>query len=67
MTAIYLVTRQRWGRWWALEVPALDIYSQARIGFFEVKSMARDAIAVTLDVPADSFDITVVRVHHPTD
>jgi hypothetical protein len=58
----YLVTKQKSGRWWALEVPELDIFSQARRGRFEVKSMSRDLIACWLDIPQDSFKIVIVKI-----
>lgn len=53
----------RSGRWWAVEIPGVNggIYTQAR-RLDQVESMARDAIALTLDVPPDSLDIRVVPV-----
>ena len=52
---------RRSGRWWAIEVPGVDgsIHTQAR-RLDEVEAMAHDAIALTLDVPPQSFDVEVV-------
>jgi predicted RNase H-like HicB family nuclease len=55
----YLVRAFRSGRWWAIDVPELPgVYSQAR-RLEQVESMAREVIALTLNVSEDSFDITV--------
>lgn len=55
----YTVRTVRNGRWCAIRVAELpSIYSQASIGH-QVESMARDAIALYLDVKPDSFDIVV--------
>jgi predicted RNase H-like HicB family nuclease len=59
MRPTYKVTAVRSGRWWAIEVPELrGVSSQAR-RLDQVKSMAREVIALMLNVPEDSFDITV--------
>jgi hypothetical protein len=42
------VTRD--GRWWMIHIPALDGLTQARFPT-EIDDMARDYIAVTLDIP----------------
>jgi predicted RNase H-like HicB family nuclease len=56
---VYNVDIERAGGWWAISVPALPgAFSQARHRD-EVDKMARDVIAVYLDVLPDSFDITV--------
>jgi predicted RNase H-like HicB family nuclease len=55
----YRVKAVRSGRWWAIEVPELDgVYSQAR-RLDQVELMAREAIALMLDVPEGSFDLTI--------
>jgi len=55
----FLVRAVRSGRWWAIDVPELPgVYSQAR-RLDQVESMAREVIALMLNVPEDSFDITV--------
>ncbi|SDS21985.1 hypothetical protein SAMN04488543_1303 [Friedmanniella luteola] len=52
----YQVNVTRDGRWWMLEVPDLDVTSQARrLG--EVEQMAREAIAVTTDAPVDGVQV----------
>lgn len=59
MKPTYAVTAVRSGRWWAIEVPDLrGVHSQAR-RLDQVESMAREAIALTLDAPEDSFDVVV--------
>ncbi len=59
---VYNVNVQRSGQWWAISVPQLrGVFSQSRRRG-DVEAMARDAIALYLDVPADSFDITVHEV-----
>ncbi len=55
----YTAQCQRVGGWWAisvLEVPR--VHTQAR-RLDQVESMARDAIALLLDVPENSFDVVV--------
>jgi hypothetical protein len=57
------------GRWWFIRIPGLGnnpdegLPTQAR-RLTEVEPMARDLIAVYLDVPEDSFDVEV-RVELP--
>lgn len=55
----YTAHAQRGEGWWAIEVPDVPgVFSQARrIG--QVEYMARDAIALMLDVEPDSFDVDV--------
>ncbi len=56
---VYSVNIERAGSWWAISVPELPgVFSQARKRD-NVEKMARDVIALYLDVPQDSFDITV--------
>jgi predicted RNase H-like HicB family nuclease len=59
MKPTYRVTAVRSGRWWAIEVPELrGVHSQAR-RLDQVESMAREVIALMLEVPEDSFDVVV--------
>jgi predicted RNase H-like HicB family nuclease len=59
MRPTYRVTAVRSGRWWAIDVPELrGVHSQAR-RLDQVESMAREVIALMLDVPEHSFDVTV--------
>lgn len=46
---IYPAKVTRDGRWWMIEVPEIDGLTQAR-RYSEVEHMARDLIAVTLDI-----------------
>jgi predicted RNase H-like HicB family nuclease len=55
----YRVSAVRSGRWWAIEVTDLPrVFSQAR-RLDQVESMARETIALMLNVPEDSFEIVV--------
>ena len=55
----YKVSAVRSGHWWAIEVPELrGVFSQAR-RLDQVESMAREVIALMLEVPQDSFDVVV--------
>jgi predicted RNase H-like HicB family nuclease len=57
--ATYKARAIRYGRWWAIEVPQVPgVHSQAR-RLDQVEAMAREAIALLLDVAADSFDLVV--------
>ena len=56
----YIATARRSGDWWAIEVPGVQgVHSQAK-RLDQVESMAREAIALMLDVPEDSFDVILV-------
>ncbi|MCK2031776.1 hypothetical protein [Microbacterium sp. KSW4-4] len=57
----YAVTAERDGKFWFIRIPELDGVTQARTDA-EISVMARDYIAVTLDVPADSFDLKITRL-----
>lgn len=46
------------GKWWMANIPALDLLTQAR-RLSAIEDAARDAIAVTLDVPNSAFDMNV--------
>jgi len=57
----YTAVARRSGRWWAIDVTELDgVFSQAR-RLDGVERMARDAIALMLEVDPASFDIDVVE------
>jgi predicted RNase H-like HicB family nuclease len=61
----YTAIAERDGSWWAISVSELPgVYSQAR-RLDRVEYMARDAISLMLEVPADSFDVEVVENHDP--
>jgi predicted RNase H-like HicB family nuclease len=61
----YVARAQRSGRWWAIDVPELrSVFSQAR-RLDQVAEMARDAISLFLEIPPDSFDVTVEPVLRP--
>jgi predicted RNase H-like HicB family nuclease len=65
MTSNYTALAERSGGWWAITVPELrGVFSQAR-RLAQVESTARDAIALFLDTPADSFDVQVREVIDP--
>ena len=50
---------QRSGDWWAISVPQLrGVHTQAR-RLQKAEAMVRDAIALFLDVPSDSFDVRI--------
>lgn len=54
----YDVTVTREGRWWMVEIPELDGLTQAR-RLDEVETMAREYIAVTLDVALSKVAVDV--------
>jgi predicted RNase H-like HicB family nuclease len=55
----YTVTCRRVDNWWAISVPELKgVHTQAR-RLDQVEDMARDAIALMLDVPISSIHIDV--------
>lgn len=59
---VYRAVAERDGSWWAIRVPDLrGVYSQAR-RLAGVEAMARDAIALVLDVAPDTFDVSVEPV-----
>jgi len=58
----YRAVAERDGSWWAIRVPELrGVYTQAR-RLADVEAMARDAIALMLDVAPNSFDVSVEPV-----
>lgn len=54
----YKATVTREDRWWMVHVPEIGGLTQAR-RLSEAKAMARSLVAVTLDIPADSFDVDI--------
>jgi predicted RNase H-like HicB family nuclease len=54
----YEVTAERDNAFWFIHIPELDGATQARTEE-EIPVMARDYIAITLGVPAESFDVDV--------
>lgn len=53
----YTAVCRRSGGWWAIEVPGVPgVFTQAR-RLDQAEAMARDALALMLDVPQDSFDV----------
>lgn len=64
----YDVTLTRDGKWWMVAIPEIEGLTQARtIG--EAHEMARDYIALALNIPTDGFDIhahaeTIGTVEH---
>jgi predicted RNase H-like HicB family nuclease len=65
MRPTYTALAERDGTWWSIRVAELrGVFSQAR-RLDRVEYMARDAIALLLAVPADSFDVIVREVLDP--
>ena len=64
MSTTYTATVAREGRWWMIAVPDVDGITQAR-RLTDVPTMARELIAVSLNIPADDVDVTIV--HQPVD
>lgn len=54
----YDVVAEQDGAFWLLRIPELDGVTQAR-NREEIETMAREYIAITLDVPADSFSLAI--------
>jgi predicted RNase H-like HicB family nuclease len=55
----YIASCQRSASWWSISVPEIKgLHSQAR-RLDQVEDMARDGIALMLDVPAESFAVEV--------
>jgi predicted RNase H-like HicB family nuclease len=60
----YRAVCDRSGSWWAISVPELrGVRTQAR-RLDQAEAMVREAIALMLDVPEDSFDV-VLAPHLP--
>lgn len=60
MTA-YRIEIAREGKWWMVAIPALDGLTQAR-RLEEAPLMAREYIAVTLDVPISEVSVVVAVI-----
>ena len=58
MTKTYAVTVTREGRWWMLSVPDIDGLTQVR-RIEDAELMARELIAVTLDIRLEDVAVTV--------
>ena len=52
----YVVNVTREGKWWMVAIPEVDGLTQAR-RLSEAETMAREFIALKLDVPLDSMEI----------
>jgi hypothetical protein len=53
----YTASITRDGHWWMIHVPEVDGLTQAR-HLADAEGMARELVAVTLDVPADTVTIS---------
>jgi hypothetical protein len=63
----YDVTVTREGKWWMIDVPAVDGLTQAR-RLAEIQDMAVSLIAITLDVPSSQVGVNIVAmIVHGTD
>ena len=60
MTA-YRVEVTREGKWWMVSVPELDGLTQAR-RLEDASAMAREYIAVTLDIPTSDVELNVAVI-----
>ena len=61
----YTALAQRGGTWWAIRVAELPgVFSQAK-RLDRVEYMARDAIALLLDIDPTSFDVVVQELLDP--
>lgn len=58
MSITYTAEVTREGRWWMVSVPEIDGLTQAR-RLSEAEGMARDLVAVTLDVPVEDVTVSV--------
>jgi predicted RNase H-like HicB family nuclease len=61
----YHVSASRDGRFWLVHIPEIDQYTQGR-NLAEVEPMARDLIALWLEIPEASFRVEV-HVELPND
>lgn len=58
MTETYDVVARRWRRGWELHIAGVSV-TQSR-SLADAEDMARDYIALDLDVPEDSFEVRIV-------
>jgi predicted RNase H-like HicB family nuclease len=61
---VYEAKARRDGNFWFVEIPELDLFTQART-IDEIEVMARDVIAISLEVPAESFGVRLSVSHEP--
>lgn len=62
----YTAVCERSGSWWAVSVPELrGVHTQAR-RLDQAETMAREAIALLLEFPEDSFTVVVEQRAKPT-
>lgn len=57
----YDITVTRDGKWWMIEVPAIDGLTQAR-RISEIEDMALSLIAVTVDEPASQIELGSMHI-----
>ena len=57
----YDITVTREGKWWMVNVPAIDGLTQAR-RLSEIKDMAVSLISITLDLPPSQVGVNVVAM-----
>ncbi|MCV0334077.1 hypothetical protein [Microbacterium sp.] len=55
---VYEAVARRDGRFWFIEIPELELFTQART-LDEIDEMAREVIAISLEIPAESFGVHV--------
>jgi DNA-directed RNA polymerase specialized sigma24 family protein len=55
---VYAAVARKDGRWWTVEVPALDVTGQAR-GLGEVEAVAQEIAGLVLDVDAADVQVEV--------
>lgn len=55
---VYEAKARRDGTLWFIEIPGLELVTQART-VKEIEEMARDVIAISLEVPPESFGVHV--------
>jgi hypothetical protein len=58
VTKTYEVVAKRWRRGWELHIPGVGV-TQSR-SLSDAEGMARDYVALALDVPEDSFEVRIV-------
>ena len=58
MRATYTVVAKRWRHGWELHIEGLGVTQSRNLA--DAEAMARDYIALDLDVPEDSFDVRVM-------
>jgi hypothetical protein len=60
MSHTYQAWVQRENRWWMIRIPEIDGITQAR-NKAEVELMAKDLVAISLDIPVDSVSVELLR------